>query len=144
LSFVIGHIRKNQVTPDELADRLLDFAARIGKLADSLPDSRLSRHIASQLIRSGTSPAPNYEEGRAAESRKDFVHKLSIALKELRETRYWIRLIGRSNLIEVSKLANVLDESNQLCRILGQSLSTARQTTRKKQSQPEPTNPPPK
>jgi four helix bundle protein len=132
------------MTPDELADRLLDFAARIGKVADSLPDSRLGRHVASQLIRSGTSPAPNYEEGRAAESRKDFVHKLSIALKELRETRYWLRLIGRSSLLEDNKLANVLDESDQLCRILGQSLSTARQSTRQKQTKPEPTIPPPK
>jgi len=132
------------MTPDELADRLLDFAARIGKVADSLPDSRLGRHIESQLIRSGTSPAPNYEEGRAAESRKDFVHKLSIALKELRETRYWLRLIGRSSLIEDTKLAIVLDESDQLCRILGQSLSTARHSTRPKQTTPEPTIPPPK
>jgi four helix bundle protein len=118
------------MTPDELADRLLDFAARIGKVADALPDSRLGRHVAGQLIRSGTSPAPNYEEGRAAESRRDFVHKLSIALKELRETRYWIRLIARSGLIEESKLADVLDESDQLCRILGQSLATARQIPR--------------
>jgi four helix bundle protein len=132
------------VTPDELADRLLDFAARIGKVADSLPDSRLGRHIASQLIRSGTSSAPNYELGRAAESRKDFVHKLSITLKELRETRYWIRLIGRSDLIEDTKLASILDESDQLCRILGQSLSTTRQTTRKKRIQLDPNNPPPK
>jgi four helix bundle protein len=118
------------MTPGELADRLLEFAARIGKVADSLPDTRLGRHIANQIIRSGTSPAPNYEEGRAAESRKDFVHKLSVALKELRETRDWLRLIARSGSLPEPKLAEVLDESEQLCRILGQSLSTARQTKR--------------
>ncbi len=116
------------MTPDELADRLLDFAARIGKVVDALPDSRLGRHIASQLVRSGTSPAPNYEEGRAAESRKDFVHKLSIALKELRETRYWLKLILRTELIPRGKVADILDESDQLCRILGQSLSTTKGT----------------
>jgi four helix bundle protein len=118
------------VTPDELADRLLDFAVRIGNVADALPDSRLGRHIASQIIRSGTSSAPNYEEGRAAESRRDFVHKLSIALKELRETRYWLRLIARSALIADSKLGEIVDESDQLCRILGQSLATTRQSSR--------------
>jgi four helix bundle protein len=132
------------MTPDELADRLLDFAARIGKVADSLPDSRLGRHIAGQLIRSGTSPAPNYEEGRAAESRRDFVHKLSIALKELRETRYWLRLIGRSALIAENKLTDVLDESDQLCRILGQSLATARQVPRPQPKNTEPVTPTPK
>jgi four helix bundle protein len=130
------------MTPDELAERLLDFAARIGKVADSLPDSRLGRHIAGQIIRSGTSPAPNYEEGRAAESRKDFVHKLSVALKELRETRYWLRLIARSGSLPEVKLVDVLDESDQLCRILGQSLATARQPKRREPSEVNP--PPPK
>ena len=68
---------------EELANRILEFAARIGKVVDALPDTRLGRHIASQLVRSGTSPAPNYEEACAAESRKDFIHKLHICLKEL-------------------------------------------------------------
>jgi four helix bundle protein len=120
------------MTPDELADRLLEFAARIGRVVDALPDSRLGRHVASQLVRSGTSPAPNYEEGRAAESRKDFVHKLSIALKELRESRYWLRLIARSAMIPDGKISELLDESDQLCRILGQSLATTRRASRNK------------
>ena len=71
---------------DDLAERLLSFAVRVGKLVDVLPDARLGRHIAAQLVRSGTSPAPNYAESRAAESNRDFFHKLSIALKELRES----------------------------------------------------------
>jgi four helix bundle protein len=116
------------MTPDELADRLLSFAARIGQVVDSLPDTRLGRHIAGQLVRCGTSPAPNYEEGRAAESRADFVHKLSIALKELRETRYWLRLIVRAKLLSERKMSGVLDEATQLCRILGKSLATAKRT----------------
>ena len=66
---------------DELLERLLEFAARIGKVADALPESRLGRHVAGQLVRCGTSLAPNYAETGGAESRKDFVHKLRIALK---------------------------------------------------------------
>ena len=72
---------------EDLEDRLLDFAARVGKLVEALPDTRLGRHVAGQLVRSGTSPAPNYAEACAAESKKDFIHKLGIALKELCEAR---------------------------------------------------------
>jgi four helix bundle protein len=77
------------MTSDELLERLIDFAARVGKVVDALPDTRMGRHVAGQLVRSSTSPAPNYEEGCAAESRADFIHKLSICLKELRESRSW-------------------------------------------------------
>src|SRR2546428_13750067 len=76
-----------------MVERLINFAARAGKVVDALPDTRMGQHIGGQLVRSGTSPAPNYEEACAAESRADFVHKLSISLKELRESRCWIRLI---------------------------------------------------
>jgi four helix bundle protein len=119
------------MNPDEMADRLLEFAARIGKAVDALPGTRLGRHIAGQLIRCGTSPAPNYEEGRAAESRADFVHKLSVALKELRETRYWLRLIVKAELLSERKMAKLLDEATQLCRILGKSIATAKQTKKR-------------
>ena len=112
--------------PDDLSERSLDFAVRIGKVVDALPDTRLGRHIASQLVRSGTSAGPNYEEGRAAESRADFVHKLSICLKELRESRFWLRLIIKSSLVPKMKMANVLDECEQLMRIIGKSITTAR------------------
>jgi four helix bundle protein len=81
------------MTPDELSERLLQFAARAGKVVDSLPSTRMGQHIAEQLVRSATSPAPNYEEGRSAEIRKDFIHKLRIALKELRESRCWLKMI---------------------------------------------------
>ena len=77
----------------QLGERLLDFGVRIGKVVDALPDTRMGWHVAGQLVRCGTSPAPNYEEGCAAESRNDFVHKLRICLKELRESRCWLRFI---------------------------------------------------
>ena len=73
----------------DIEERLLEFAVRVGKAVDALPDTRLGRHIAGQLVRSGTSPAPNYAEAGAAESKKDFIHKLAIALKELRESEMW-------------------------------------------------------
>lgn len=114
------------MTPDELSERLLDFAVRIGKVVDALPETRLGKHVAGQLVRCGTSPGPNYEEGCAAESRADFGHKLNICLKELRESRYWIRLIIRAQLLTKSKMGNLLDESTQLCNIIGRSVATVK------------------
>jgi four helix bundle protein len=112
---------------DELQERLLRFAARVGKLVDALPDTRLGRHVAGQLVRCGTSPAPNYAEARAAESRADFVHKLAICLKELRETDSWLRLILYAELLPSSaSLAQLADECDQLMRILSKSIVTTK------------------
>ena len=111
---------------EELEERLLGFAARVGKVVDALPDTRLGRHVAGQLVRSGTSPAPNYAEACAAESKKDFIHKLGIALKELRETRIWLRLIVQAELLPSPRLNDVIDECEQLNNILGRSLITAK------------------
>jgi four helix bundle protein len=114
-----------------LADRLLDFSARVGKVVDALPPKkRLSNHIANQLIRCGTAPGSHYEEGCAAESRADFVHKLRLALKELRESRYWLRLIARSALLSQGRLTTLLDECDQLGKILGKSIVTASSNAR--------------
>jgi four helix bundle protein len=120
------------LTPDELADRLLDFAARVAKVVDALPDTRLGRHIAGQMIRSGTAGPPNYEEACAAESRADFIHKLKVVLKELRETKTWLRMIVKTELLPAPRLGELLDEASQLCNILGESTVTA------KGIQPEP------
>ena len=98
------------MTSQELADRLINFAARVGKVVDALPDTRMGRHIAGQFVRSGTSPAPNYEEACAAESRADFSHKLSICLKELRESRCWIRLIIKTEMLPEHRMGELLDE----------------------------------
>jgi len=114
------------MTQEELSDRLWTFAARVGKIVDALPDTRLGRHVAGQLVRCGTAAPPNYDESGAAESRGDFVHKLSIALKELRETRGWLPFIVKAGLLPPAKLRAANDESEQLCRILGQSILTAK------------------
>jgi methylmalonyl-CoA epimerase len=110
----------------DLSTRLWDFAARVGKVVDALPDSRLGRHVAGQLVRSGTSAPPNYDESGAAESRADFVHKLSVALKELRETRGWLRFVVKAELLSEKQMAGLVDEAGQLCRILGKSVLTAK------------------
>ena len=120
------------MTPDQLADRLVSFGARVGKAVDALPETRLGRHIAGQLVRSATSPAPNYEEACAAESRADFIHKLHIALKELRESRSWIRLIIKAELLSEPRVSDLLEECCQLCNILGQSIATAKTKERER------------
>jgi len=112
--------------PPELEERLIDFAVRIGRVVDALPRSRLGQHVGGQLVRSGTSPAPNYAEGCAAESRRDFIHKLSISLKELRETLIWLRIIQKAELLPTARLGDLLDETDQLCRIIAASILTAR------------------
>ena len=111
----------------DLEDRLIDFAVRVITVAGSLPKSKAGNHIAGQLIRSGTSPAPNYGEAQSAESRADFIHKMKISLKELRETHVWLKMIKRAKLIEpTSKLESLIDENNQLVSIFVVSLKTAR------------------
>ncbi|MCA9164209.1 MAG: four helix bundle protein [Planctomycetales bacterium] len=111
---------------EDIEERLLDFAVRVGKAVDALPDTRLGRHIAGQLVRSGTSPAPNYAEACAAESKRDFIHKLAIALKELRESNVWIRMIAKSDLLPEQRLEQLRDECEQLCKIIAKSLVTAK------------------
>jgi four helix bundle protein len=115
---------------DDLEERLLEFAARIGKVVDALPDTRMGRHIAGQLVRSGTSPAPNYAEACGAESKKDFVHKLGICLKELRESRCWLRLLIKSKLLPEARMERRRDECEQLMKIVAKSIVTAKTNDR--------------
>lgn len=85
---------------DDLADRLLNFAVRVLKILEALPKTVAGKHIDGQLVRSGTSAgAKNYEEGRDAESRGDFLPKLGICWKEIRASWYWLRLIHKAQLI---------------------------------------------
>ncbi|MGD8209668.1 MAG: four helix bundle protein [Desulfobacterales bacterium] len=115
-----------------LEDRLIDFAVRILHVAESLPKTKAGNHIAGQLIRCGTAPAPNYGEAQDAESRADFIHKMKVSLKELRETRIWLLIIGKAKLLKpASKLEPLIDESNQLISIFVASVKTAKQNKRK-------------
>jgi len=116
---------------DDLAHRLIRFAARIGKVVDAIPDTRLGRHIAGQLVRCGTSPAPNYAEARGSESKKDFIHKMGICEKELRESQCWLELITCADLLPESRLSPLLDESDELIAIIVKSIATAKTGKRK-------------
>jgi len=111
---------------DQLEDRLVNFAVRIIKLSACLPRTPAGKHVAGQILRSGTSPAPNYGEARGAESRADFVHKTRIVLKELNETSIWLRIIERSRLLKTDLLVEIIQENGELCKIFTASLKTAK------------------
>ena len=117
--------RNSSIPPsraDELEERLIDFAVRIVKLSANLPRTSAGRHIAGPILRSGTSPAPNYGEARGAESQADFVHKLRIVLKELNETSIWLRIIERSQLISKELIRDIVQENTELCGIFAATL----------------------
>src|SRR5262245_17831941 len=102
----------------DLEERLLEFTSAVIDLSESLPATRSGNHVAGQMLRSGTSPYPNHGEAEAAESRDDFIHKLKICLKELRETRRWARLIKRKAWVKnETVLLFVLGECEELIRI---------------------------
>ena len=109
----------------DLGDRLLEFAVSIGHIVKRLPGDRVGSHVAGQLLRSGTSPAAHYAEACGAESRRDFIHKLRIALKELRESRFWLRFAQRMVIGRVSDLEESIRECNELTAIIVKSIQTA-------------------
>jgi len=116
----------------DLEERLIDFAVRIIRIAESLPKTKVGKHVSGQIIRCGTSPAPNYGEAQSAESRSDFIHKMKVALKELRETRVWLLIIVRAKLITpVSKLDSLIKENSELISIFVTSIETARKKSKK-------------
>jgi len=110
---------------DDIEERLIDFAVAVVKLVMKLPNHKIGEHLVNQLGRSGTSPAAHYAEARGAESTRDFVHKLKLCLKELNESRVWLKIIHRSQLVPVPEIVPVLDECDQLCRIINASIKTA-------------------
>ena len=111
----------------DLEERLLNFAAEVIRLTERLPHTRAGNHLAGQLLRSGTSPLPNHGEAQAAESRDDFIHKLSICLKELRESRRWLRLILRVPLTkDAEPVEAFVGETEELIRIFAKSIKTAK------------------
>ena len=109
----------------DLEERLLEYAVRIIRLVDALPATKAGRHVADQLLRCGTPPLANHGELQGAESRKDFIHKLGICLKEVREAQRWWRLIHRVPLVAPPKIQPLLAETDALIRIFVASLRTA-------------------
>ena len=110
----------------DIKDRTFKFALRIITLVEQAPESRSGRVLANQVLRSGTSIGANVEEATAAYSKADFVYKLSIALKEARETHYWLRLLEESRLIKQAHLADLLNECEEIKKVLGSIVSKVR------------------
>lgn len=103
----------------DLPKRTFDFAKRIVALCRHLEDTPgVSRTLANQLFRSGTSIGANIEEGQASQSEADFLSKYSIACKEARETHYWLRLLSETNLVSADRLADMILEADELIAIL--------------------------
>ncbi|MCK6619220.1 MAG: four helix bundle protein [Calditrichaceae bacterium] len=112
---------------DDIQERLINFAVLIIKLCSELPKTPAGRHVAGQLLRCGTSPAPNYSEARGAESNNDFVHKLRVVLKELNESKVWLVIIHRSELLPFQRVEYEIQECDELGKIIGASIKTATQ-----------------
>ncbi|MFN3407432.1 MAG: four helix bundle protein [Limisphaerales bacterium] len=126
-----------------LEERLLSFASAVIDLSEQLPESRAGNHVAGQILRAGTSAYPNHGEAEEAESRNDFIHKMKLCLKELRETRRWARLIRKQGWARNgTALAFVLAETDELIRIFYASVQTARRNALQARQVP-PVPPPP-
>jgi four helix bundle protein len=114
----------------DLEERLIAFAVMVVHIVESMPASRAGNHLAGQLLRSGTSPALNYGEAQSGESRNDFIHKIKIVLKELRETYNCLRIIERTGLYPNNANMNlVLRENNELIAIFVKSAETAQKNS---------------
>jgi len=109
----------NLASSRDIVERTFEFAANIVRLIDKLDgESFSSRVLARQVLRSGTSVGANVEEAQAAESRADFIHKYNIALKEARETKYWLRLLATRGVVKNTDLGSLIRESDEICRII--------------------------
>jgi four helix bundle protein len=113
---------------NDLENRLIDFAILVRNLLNLLPKDEFSKNLKSQIIRSATSPAFNYGEAQSAESKKDFIHKMGICLKELRETFVGLKFLERYD-VNRSALSKVKQENNELISIFVKSINTARKNS---------------
>ena len=110
----------------DIEDRLVEYGCRMIDVVEALPKTRARNYIAGQLIRSCMSPAFNYGEAQAAESRDDFIHKLGVVLKELKECRTALKIIRRKELIKpVKRIDEIFKETEELIAIIGRSIETA-------------------
>jgi four helix bundle protein len=110
----------------DLQDRLIDLAVRVSSICESLPPTRTGKHVAGQLIRCGTAPAPLHAEAQAAESRKDFIHKLGLCLKELRETISWLGYLAKMEIGDLAAIHEATEENDRAIAVIYSSIRTAR------------------
>jgi len=116
-----------QIKGKDLKDRFYSFALRIVNFIKSLPKNWIALEIGKQLLHSGTSIAANYEEACGAFSKEDFIYKINTALKEARESNYWLRLIKDTKIASGDELNRLVHESEEISKILGQSVKSARE-----------------
>lgn len=109
-----------------LSERFLEFASAVIAITNKLPNTLPGRRVGDQLFKAGTSAGANYEEAVGAESRRDFVHKLGIVFKELRESRYWLKLIWKTGMLSGTEVQETLNECDELIRIIAKSIHTAK------------------
>jgi len=112
--------------PEDIKTRTFRFALQIISIAEKLPNTVAARIMGKQLIRSGTSIGANVEEATAAHSKADFIYRMNVALREARETLYWLRLLEASQISETKIAAEILQEADEITRILGAIVSSAR------------------
>lgn len=112
------------MTTDELKNRLKVFALRIIKLSENLPNNITGKTLGNQIIRSGTSPGANYRSACLGKSDKDFLNKLKMVEEELDETLYWLELIVESGLVKEELLKDLMNENNELLKIIVSSITT--------------------
>ncbi len=119
------HADRSHIKALALENRLIGFAVKVCRIAEDLPSTKIGNHVAMQLIRSCTAPAANYGEAQSAESRRDFIHKMKICLKELREVQVWLKFILEQKDMNWDDLDGHLAESNELIAIFVKSIETA-------------------
>ncbi len=116
----------------ELEERLISFAVLIIEIVNEIPNTKVGNHLSGQLVRSGTSPALNYGEAQSGESRRDFIHKIKIVLKELRETLICLKIIYRTKLYKSKKkIETALKENDELISIFVKSVETTQKNMKK-------------
>ena len=117
----------------DLEERLINYAVLIVEIVEDMPNTRAANHLGGQLLRSGTSPALNYGEAQSGESRKDFIHKIKVVLKELRESFVCLKIIYRTKLFSAeARMQSALKENNELIAIFVKSAETADKNNRLK------------
>jgi four helix bundle protein len=115
---------------DDIEERLIRFGVAALDLCESLPKTFAGSHIGNQLVRSATSSAPNYAEARGSESMNDFIHKMGIVLKELNESRVWLKMLRMRQMVPENSIEPLDRECNELCRIIAVSRRTAERNSR--------------
>ncbi len=120
-----ARVEENLVRGYDLEEQLIAFAAAVCRTVEDVPSTRVGGHAGGQLIRCATATAANYGEAQGAESRKDFVHKMRLCLKELRETLVWLKFLQRFSIGSANEIEAGIQESNELIAIFVKSIATA-------------------